>query len=1520
MKQIITLIYFLFLLVLNSFGQKDQGYLEVKGTVKFEREALVDAKVNLIKDGVKDKVISTDFEGKFIVRLDLNCVYELVFSKQGFFSKKLVFTTKVPSEDVGIWNNKFAIELIPEIEGFDASLFDEPIGKFEFNATVGDFDYDLVYTTNMQKRIKALMLQYEKARKESFNKIIAQADEAFNLKNYESAIELYDKSIDLDPYDPYPDEQIAMIDNILKQDQNADKNYEKSVKEADQYFQKQEYVNAQKFYSRALKYRDKQYPKDQLAAIDKLLVDPVADSSLIAYKNAIIAGDKAFTAKQYPNALAKFTEASGIKPNEQYPKDKIAELTALIAQLENDKKSKEEIEKAYLAAISLADAGFNQKDLSNARINYVKASSIKPAEIYPKTKITEIDNLLAAGKSLDEKYKGFIAIADQSFTSKQYESAKGYYQQALSIKPNESYPVTKIKEIDALLLLLADTRKNELEANYQKAIATADAAFNKKEYDVAKTSYNQAVALKNTEVYPKQKITEIDKILADMATKRRAYDLAIARADNNFNIEKWNEAKVAYQDALNLFPTELYPQTRINEIENKLLAMKGATEQRAAREKAYQDAIAKGDSTFNTKKYLDSKNFYSQALSVKPNEAYPKKKLEEIDFMLAAEKSLNEKYNALITAADQNFVNDNFQDSKTSYTSALQLKPNEAYPKQRIAEIDAKLAALLVNKQKQDQLKKQYDGLILQANQQYTAKSWEPAKSYYQQASAVLPEEVFPKQRIAEIDNLLASVADNNRKYNEAIQNGDVKFSGKLYGEALTSYNQATQLKPDETYPKQKIAEINGLLETMKKNEAAYLDFIKLADAAFSVKQLDDAKAKYQSALTLKPNEAYPTQRINEIDRLLAEQLRLKTDKDKLDAQYNQLITSADALFMQKKYPEAKSSYTQASVLKPDVAYPKVKISEIDNLLSSMAAQQKAYDQKMQDADMLYASKNYNGSLTAYQQASQLKPDEALPKQKIAELNQLIAQLQQKEQTYSNFIKLADASYASNQLDAAKEQYKSALLVKPAEAYPTQRIAEIDKMLAEQLNLKSQKEQLEAKYNSLITLADNMFNQKKYAEAKANYTEASTLKPAVMYPKERISEIDNLLSSMAAQQKAYDQKMQDATVMVGSKNYNGALQNYQQAAQLKPDEALPKQKIVEMQTILADLAQKQQQYQQLITKADNSFNLKSYQQAKSLYQQAQLIVPNEEYPKNQIVLIDQFLAEGAKRDADLQAKIKAYNAKILATDKLFELKDYTNALSGYSEAKAIKADETYPDQQIILINKLIKEDAAKLEASYNQAIQKGDQLKGQKSYLEAKDQYSIALNLKPKDPTAQSKLIEIQNLIDQQKFDKEKQDKINKDYNNYIVQADQALKATDFASALSLYKNAQGIKPTEKYPKDQIELCEKKIQEQKALAEAEAEKRRKDELAASQNSFEGKDFDYTGEQRDNKFLNDLAKLYPLGVTVENYNKPNKKIKRVIVNHDGIAKEYIEVIYSYGTYYFRNGQNISRTIFYSETKE
>lgn len=1223
-KHLLTLLVLVFSLVNCAFSQKDQGYLEVKGTVKVDREGLSGAKINVYKNGTKDKVFNADDGGRFTLRLDLNSDYDLVFSKRGYFSKKLFFKTQVPPEDVGIWNYKFTIELIPEIEGFNASLFNEPIGKFEFNNRLGDFDYDEVYTSNMQKRIKALMTEYEKARREAFKKLIAQADDFFNNNDYDQAIEFYDKAVDLDPFDPYPDDQIFMIGKIIQKDQNAEKNYQKNIQLADQQFNEEYYGNAQKYYLRAVKYKNEKYPNDQLALIETLLNQEENDGGDKLYVQTLAAADRLFTSQQYLPALERYKEASGIKPNETYPKDRMAEINTILAQLENDKNSREQLEKEYNQAILLADSRFDAKDFTTARTHYLKATQVKPAETYPRIRLTEIENLLAAQQSNEEKYKQFIAVADASFTAGQYESAKNNYQLALDMKPAETYPANRIKEIDTLLMQLAQTRKQELDEAYKRALAAADAAFNRKAYDEAKNSYQQAMNLKKEEAYPQQKINEIEQQLALMANKKRAYDVAIARADNNYNIENWEQAKSDYQEAQAILSDEQYPRTRITEINNKLLAMKGAAEQRVA----------------------------------------------------------------------------------------------------------------------QQQAESNYNELIAQADAQFQLQQWEQAKSLYQQAVVVIPEKIYPKQRITEIDNALALLAERNKRYNEAIQLADNKFTQKSYGEALASYNQAGQLKPDETYPKQKISEIQLLLDAQRRNQVAYDNYIKLADAAFS----------------------------------------------------------------------------------------------------------------------------------------------------------------------------------SNQLETARVNYQAALSVKGTETYPAQRIAEIDKMMAEQLAHKEAKAQLDAQYQSSLNTADKHFNLQQWQEAKNYYTQASGLKPGESYPKQRLDEIDMLLAAQQANQQVYEARLNEGAARFNQKNYKGALESYQQAAQIKPNETLPQQKIAELEGLMANAAQKQQQYQQWISQADNFFNQKTYNEALKLYQQASILIPEQAYPKNQITQINQLLADAASRDAAAQAQLKAYKAKIDEADLFFDAQRFDQAIASYSSAKNLKPDETYPDQQIEKINLLIQNASARLDKDFNQAILQGDQFRVQKSYEQAKQQYTKALNLKPQDPLPQSKLIELQNLIDEELLAAERQSKTDAEYANYLSRADKAYKVEDFSTALALYKSAQNVKPGETYPRNQILACERKIQELQASAIAAEEKRKQAELAAAKSTFKGKDFDYSGESRDQRFLSELSKQYPEGITVENYDKSNKKITRVIVNHEGIAKEYIKVIYSYGTFYFRNGQNISGTVFNSETKE
>lgn len=56
---------------------------------------------------------------------------------------------------------------------------------------------------------------------------------------------------------------------------------------------------------------------------------------------------------------------------------------------------------------------------------------------------------------------------------------------------------------------------------------------------------------------------------------------------------------------------------------------------------AYNESIKKADQLLNEKKYTEAKSFYEKALEVKPNEEYPKTKIEKINSILGSIEELH---------------------------------------------------------------------------------------------------------------------------------------------------------------------------------------------------------------------------------------------------------------------------------------------------------------------------------------------------------------------------------------------------------------------------------------------------------------------------------------------------------------------------------------------------------------------------------------------------------------------------------------------------------------------------------------------------------------------------------------------------------------------------------------------------------------------------------------------------------------------------------------------------------------
>ena len=101
------------------------------------------------------------------------------------------------------------------------------------------------------------------------------------------------------------------------------------------------------------------------------------------------------------------------------------------------------------------------------------------------------------------------------FTDKKYSEALEPYQRASKIKPSEKYPQDQIAEINQQI---ADQKK--LDEDYQKLITDADTQLKAGKYDEARSLYTNAGALETSEKLPKDKIAEIDGILAGHAEKR----------------------------------------------------------------------------------------------------------------------------------------------------------------------------------------------------------------------------------------------------------------------------------------------------------------------------------------------------------------------------------------------------------------------------------------------------------------------------------------------------------------------------------------------------------------------------------------------------------------------------------------------------------------------------------------------------------------------------------------------------------------------------------------------------------------------------------------------------------------------------------------------------------------------------------------------------------------------------------------------------------------------------------------
>ena len=977
---------------------------------------LVGVSVEFFRDNVSFAKVSTASSGKYSpVEAEYGHVYKVVFSKDGYVSKSVVIDAKKGffAEDINekkTYLDELGTSLINQQPNIDYSVVtSRPVAKAHIDPSTGHLDFDFGYINTRKKEI---------------DKFIAA---------------------------------LASADN----------------------------ENEQKF--------------DQL----------------------VKAGDNAVGSELYDNAIAKYKEALKIKDDNN--------VSAKITDAENKRKEFEEqkaINEEFNKAIKKGDQLLASNDFDGSVVAYKNAKAIKPDDSLPDEKIKAANDKqkLADDAALFKEYNDKMREADIQFKANKLQEAEGLYKEASQIKPSEKAPKDKIAEIEALL-----NSRNELEGKYNSLIISGDLAMKEEKYDEAISVFEEASALKQSEAYPKKQITkarELSDSKAEKALQQKKYDDLVSKGTGEFSSENWESAQLTFKEALRIFPDEQLPKDKLAEIEVKLKEISNEEADKAAQQKKYQDLIFKANGEFGRESWESAKLTFQEALVVFPDEQFPKDKIAEIDLKLkeladaklaseAADeegRKRKEDFDNLVESGKSQLKDGDFDKAKTSFTEASKIFPENRLVKDKLLEVNAKIA----NELQQNELTAEYNKIVTQADAARDAENWEAAKQLYKDANKEKPYEPYPQEQIDWINNKMKSQLsdDLHKQYQKIIVVADKMFTDENYSKAKDLYTRATKFETAESYPSEKIIEIEKILSdnaTNASNESEYNKLIAQADNQFESENWSNARIIYNKALNT-IDKQYPKDQIAKIDN------KINEEKNK-HAEYDQLIRKADSEFTVEDWQNSKSNYEKAMALFSK-DYPKKQIDIIEKKLKGVAESiglDKEYADKIVAADAARDAKNWDSAKELYKEAHKIKYSDSYPQEQIEWINiQMKNSLTEEvNKQYQKIIDVADKLFGEEDYVKSKELYQRAGGMKPGDSYPPKQIQKINDLIAD----KNEQNKL---YSSYIKSGNSEFENKSYKKALKSFENALNVKPSAPYPQNKMDEINELLDQMTADKLKQD--------------------------------------------------------------------------------------------------------------------------------------------------------------------------------------------------------------------------------------------------------------------------------------------------------------------------------------------------------------------------------------------------------------
>ena len=492
-------------------------------------------------------------------------------------------------------------------------------------------------------------------------------------------------------------------------------------------------------------------------------------------------------------------------------------------------------------------------------------------------RIEEIQKKLSDETFANDQFQKCILDGNNANKNQNYELAYICFNAALLIKPDANFPKTKLRDLSQFI-----TDPN-VDKRFDNLIATADKYYESQNYEMAKKTYKDALVIKPGDAHSSNRIVEIDDIMVKKNASQKEYDDNIFYADRFMANNDLEQAKVYYQKALELQPNEAYPKDKLNEI------LKTQTDA-AQLETSYLTAINKGDSAFTQHAYDTAKEFFSEALTYKPTEEYPRTMINKINNAIDTQNAKANEIATIRTNISETIAAKQFVTAQSHIQKGLALLPQDSLFLSQKAMVDS----ILTQRQIDDM---NFDNFVDMAKDAYASKDYENASRYYSMALDIKPDEnVASKKHRADslyqlkLDREATKLAAADKKAETQKNNEKTKTvqdNSKDKPQEISAANEeqkkaANETKGTDQQPATEQKTQNKTADADRKpheepqnkisptNQSdAYTKLLNESQLSYSKGQYDKALAGYASILKTYKDDPTAQQSINEITTLL---------------------------------------------------------------------------------------------------------------------------------------------------------------------------------------------------------------------------------------------------------------------------------------------------------------------------------------------------------------------------------------------------------------------------------------------------------------------------------------------------------------------------------------------------------------------------------------------------------------------------------------------------------------------------